>query len=234
MDPMAGSSPDMTPYHYCRNNPVILFDPDGSKELNALKYGRSLNGTYASGLDYSGVRSDGTGWVVINEGQMVCNELIARAYYGAGYTDFPAANNEQIQWFRNQGWFTTDPSRGEPGDAMYFQQNGDINAREEIHVVMIADVKIEKVGGKYIVKYKFKHAGRTTGTKEYDNYYTAEEIGQVFAGRKKFIGIGSKPDNQANSGQTGNQSAGHGTGTNGQGSSFWDEFKIYWRAVWGR
>jgi RHS repeat-associated protein len=51
VDPMAHKYPHQSPYTYCSNNPVILFDPDGKEdyEVNSLGYLKVVKSTIGNG-----------------------------------------------------------------------------------------------------------------------------------------------------------------------------------------
>ncbi len=38
VDPLAGKYPDLSPYVYCSNDPILLFDPDGKEIRNSVGY----------------------------------------------------------------------------------------------------------------------------------------------------------------------------------------------------
>ena len=185
VDPMA-TSPGLTPYHYTRDSPTGFVDPDGQEELRALKNAQDMIGLkYKSGLNYG--RADGTGWSIKNCDQVVCNELSARAYFDAGYTNFPAPNKSQIEWFEKRGAFYTNGNIGEKGDVIYFQKDGDKTEYTGTHSVIITGV-VEIDG---LTKYTFVHAGASGSVYDVMKPLTIKELVKLYAGDKKFLGIGS-------------------------------------------
>jgi len=59
VDPLAHIAPNLTPYHYCSNNPINRIDPDG----------RNDNPVYGSDGAYRGNTTEGfTGEVIIYDG----------------------------------------------------------------------------------------------------------------------------------------------------------------------
>ena len=124
---------------------------------------------------------------------MLCNELVARAYAAAGFSDYPVQNFKQIQWFEGHSWFTTNPDAGQRGDVIYFQKSGDKAKQNDTHAVMITGVTVEDG----VVKYTILQSG-LSGSKEYNTrFYTIDEISIKFSGKKKFVGIGSVPRGEA-------------------------------------
>lgn len=145
---------------------------------------------------------------------LVCNEFVARAYSGAGYTDFPGQMDLQVKWFEEHNWYTTNPNGGEIGDVMFF---GDVSKQGERHELIISDVKEEKG----VKKYKIAHAGHS-GSQEYNNaqWRTASEVGDEFAGGLEFVGIGSVSQS--------NSSANNNTSPKQKPKTFWEAFKETW------
>ncbi len=52
VDPLSDKYPNLTPYAYCANNPIILVDPDGRKIVIKGDNGESI--TYTANMEYEG------------------------------------------------------------------------------------------------------------------------------------------------------------------------------------
>jgi len=197
VDPLAEKYPGWSPYAYSADNAISIFDIDGMKWVPAVKRAEAQIGyAYANGLSFTTKGTYGLNWTDLNNSCAECSDVGARAYK-PDFPDFPGDMNGQYNWFNSQGWFTTDITKAGEGDIVFF---GDPSKRPH-HEIMITAVKTEKdvKTGKVVLKFRILGASSGAGrVKEYDGYYTWEEIKNMMekSGSGSFYGIGSVQQTQ--------------------------------------
>jgi RHS repeat-associated protein len=155
VDPMSDKYPNLTPYNYCANNPVILVDPDGRENIPALLWAR--NNMSNKGIPFGQWFGGASGWNY-KKGtvptQTVCYEACFIAYMNS--TDKVVSHFKKtgfatesggfrgrltdkggINWFKNGDGtdrsFVTDISKGELGDIVFMGDNSPNNG----HAVLL-------------------------------------------------------------------------------------------------
>ncbi len=176
-----------SPYVYCGNNPISVYDPNGKEALKARNYARPnlFDLKYAPGFDYNNTP---TRW--INPDVLVCNEFCYQAMFaGEGISDFPLTMAEQKEWFKGRNAYYTDINDAKShiglGDILYFGPE----VFGQRHEVMVWDIKRDKSGNPLIQIMGARNSKLTSGIVDI-RYLSIEEYARWYKG---FAGLGSLP-----------------------------------------
>lgn len=158
-DPLAVKYPEMSPYHFVKNNPIIYIDPDGRENKYALAWARqNMSNQKKPFKTWYG--SDEGGWVY-NPGKIpnytVCYEACWTAYMSSMGNITPylketgfatksggfkgrSTPTGGMNWFKQGDGtdrsFVTDISKGELGDIAFMGEVGDMQG----HAVLLAEL----------------------------------------------------------------------------------------------